>query len=319
MDSQYYKYLIAIEKYGNISKAAEELYISQPALSKFLINLENEIGIQLFEKVNKKLSATYAGKKYLDTGRKILMLENCLRDEICQIKNQEKGIISITTTPNRGNYILPQLLGEFRKKFPKYQVNIFDNSMEDVDRALMQGIAKIGLYSTTKKNKQFDYILLCKEELIIALPANTKYEKYAQKKQGFRYPWLDLNLLKDEVFFIMDPMVREAGRLTKLLFEQYDFEPKVTILKNAETCLSLAACGEGAGFCFEISKKYFKNYGLSPKFFSVGEQVLEADFVIAKLKDTILDEGYEEFINIAVKLFQKNEDNKKDSTRESLN
>ena len=68
---QDYTYVQAIARCGNISKAAESLYISQPSLSKFLQKLEEQVGTPLFERINKRMIPTYAGEQFLETGEQI--------------------------------------------------------------------------------------------------------------------------------------------------------------------------------------------------------------------------------------------------------
>ena len=73
------KYIVTIAELRSISKAANELFISQPSLSSILSNLEKELGVTLFNRSTSPLSLTYAGEKYVETANKILSLENNLK------------------------------------------------------------------------------------------------------------------------------------------------------------------------------------------------------------------------------------------------
>ena len=75
MEHREMEYVIVIAQEKNLSKAAERLFISQPALSRFLTKLENELGTPLFERKNRQYLPTYAGELYLDTARQILRLQ----------------------------------------------------------------------------------------------------------------------------------------------------------------------------------------------------------------------------------------------------
>jgi len=72
MEFREFQYVIAIAKYQNITKAAESLYIGQPTLSKFLKNLEDELGVSLFRKAGHKYHLTYVGERYLEKAEQIL-------------------------------------------------------------------------------------------------------------------------------------------------------------------------------------------------------------------------------------------------------
>ena len=76
------QYLMAIKNYKNITAAANSLYISQPALSKYLQNLESRLGIQLFNRIGYQFYLTYEGVRFLEYAQRIISLEQCLSDEI---------------------------------------------------------------------------------------------------------------------------------------------------------------------------------------------------------------------------------------------
>ena len=79
MDFRDLSYVLAIAKYQNITKAAETLYVGQPALSKFLKSLEADIGQPLFRKLGNKYVLTYAGERYVEKASQILGMKNCIR------------------------------------------------------------------------------------------------------------------------------------------------------------------------------------------------------------------------------------------------
>ena len=93
------KYILEIAKVQGIAKAAEKLYISQPALGKFLSRTEEMYDIRLFERVGKKLIPTYAGEQYIKYAKQILELDQEFRDQIADIKTLKSAFLSIGSTP----------------------------------------------------------------------------------------------------------------------------------------------------------------------------------------------------------------------------
>ena len=85
MDFRELNYVLAIEKYQNITKAADSLYVSQPTLSKFLMNLENTLGQKLFRKLGNKYILTYVGEQYVKTAKEILLLKSNLDIQLADI------------------------------------------------------------------------------------------------------------------------------------------------------------------------------------------------------------------------------------------
>ena len=82
-------YVIAVAEKGNVSKAAESLFISQPSLSRFIKDLENRLGVTLFQRINNRLILTYAGEKYVETAKKITELYARLEQELSGVNNEQ--------------------------------------------------------------------------------------------------------------------------------------------------------------------------------------------------------------------------------------
>lgn len=99
MDFRELNYILAIEKYQNITKAAESLYISQPTLSKFLITLESNLGQKLFRKLGNRYVLTYAGEQYVKTAKEILRLKSNLDIQLADILKRDVGILNVAFSP----------------------------------------------------------------------------------------------------------------------------------------------------------------------------------------------------------------------------
>ncbi|WP_455257204.1 LysR family transcriptional regulator [Peptoniphilus asaccharolyticus] len=303
MDTRYYNYIITIADTGNISKAAKLLYISQPTLSKFLNSLEERIGVKLFEKANGKFTPTPCGEYYIEYGKKILSLEDNLNDIINDISSLHKGILSLAITPTRDLYMLPLILPEFRKIYPNFNINILEESIDQIESSILEKKSKIGIYITENLNKDLNYEILNEEEVVICVCNNSKYLNLTQKKDDFKFPWIDLSLLKDETFFISNPATAKLGKLSNVYFSEYEIQPKTVVIKNMETRLSLASIGEGIAFSYDIGEKFFRSYVDKPVFLSIGKVKRSNKFVISSLKDLPLDKPHSDFIKITKNLF----------------
>ncbi|MGO1580860.1 MAG: LysR family transcriptional regulator [Peptoniphilaceae bacterium] len=299
MDTKYYNYLLTIAREQSISKAANSLYLSQPTLSKFLINLESKIGTNLFERIDNKLTPTLAGEKYLETAKKILSLENNLKYQIKSIAKYDTGILSLSITPTRGFYMLPIAIPKFKKLYPEFNIRIQEKDIYTIEDSIIDRQSKLGFYITDIVDKKLDYTRLNEEELVICLNKNSKYINLAKNKKGFKYPWLDIRFLKDETFYISDPNTTKIGRLSKQLFSDYEINPKIVILKNMETRLRLASVGIGVSLSYEMSPKFFKHYIDKPTFLSVGKNKKTSNFIVSYLKNSRLEKPYLDFIEIS--------------------
>ena len=90
-----YHYVAKVASLRSISKAAQELYISQPALTRVISNLEKELGVTLFNRSVIPLQLTYAGERYLEEAKRVLSIDESLRKELQEISEVKRGNLSI--------------------------------------------------------------------------------------------------------------------------------------------------------------------------------------------------------------------------------
>ena len=134
MKLQQLKYLLAIVDNGlNITAAAERMYTSQPGVSKQLKLLEEELGMQLFTRKGKSLGGiTAAGHQVIDRARIIMREADNIRSLASDYYQEEEGSLSIATTHTQARYVLPEIVAEFRKRFPKVGLNLHQGTSEQI-------------------------------------------------------------------------------------------------------------------------------------------------------------------------------------------
>ena len=134
MKLQQLKYLLAIVDNGlNITAAAERMYTSQPGVSKQLKLLEEELGMQLFIRKGKSLGGvTPAGHQVIDRARIIMREADNIRSLASDYFQEEEGSLSIATTHTQARYVLPEIVSEFRKRFPKVGLNLHQGTSEQI-------------------------------------------------------------------------------------------------------------------------------------------------------------------------------------------
>ena len=134
MKLQQLKYLLAIADNGlNITAAAERLYTSQPGVSKQLKLLEQELGLQLFTRKGKSLDGiTAAGEQVIERARVIMQEVENIRRLASDYYQEEEGSLSIATTHTQARYVLPEIIREFRDRFPKIALNLHQGTSEQI-------------------------------------------------------------------------------------------------------------------------------------------------------------------------------------------
>ena len=104
------EYVAAVAQYDSITAAAESLYISQPALSRFISNLEKRIGVTLFQRVGNRFLLTYEGERFLYHAKRIMEIEQELQNELSDINKQKQGRLRLALPVLRSPNILPRIL-----------------------------------------------------------------------------------------------------------------------------------------------------------------------------------------------------------------
>ena len=134
MTLQQLRYLLGIADSGlNITAAAERLYTSQPGISKQLKLLEQELGIQLFTRKGKSLAAiTPAGHEVIARARRILREVENIRSLASDLSEEQEGTLSIATTHTQARYVLPEVIQEFRTRYPKVNLELHQGTAEQI-------------------------------------------------------------------------------------------------------------------------------------------------------------------------------------------
>lgn len=131
----------------NLSETAKQLHISQPAVSRQIRTLEQEMGVVLFDRKNTGLQLTEAGRLLLPWARQLLHEVNNIEAMMSSIQEDVVGELRITCSTTAGKYILPQLAARFCQLFPGVRANILACNPEDVTLRLLEGEAHIGVFS----------------------------------------------------------------------------------------------------------------------------------------------------------------------------
>ncbi len=138
MDFRELTYITKVADCGSITEASRQLFISQPSLSHIISKVEQDMGAQLFDRRSYPLTLTYAGEKYVDTARKILLLSDNLRRELVDIGLGEKGKIKFGIPTERAGYMLPKVIPAYKKQFPKVDVRIYEAMSDDLLASLQK-------------------------------------------------------------------------------------------------------------------------------------------------------------------------------------
>ena len=132
-------YAVMLSETGNFSQLAEKLNITQPALSKHILTLEKELGIQLFDRTTVPLSLTAAGEFFIKEARELLYKEDQMLRSMKQFCTGERGELTIGITPFRSAYLIPDIVKKVREEFPGVRVKLVEEGSEQLRKDAADG------------------------------------------------------------------------------------------------------------------------------------------------------------------------------------
>lgn len=288
-------YLLAINNYRNITRAAESLYISQPALSKFLNTLEKKLGFALFNNIGHTLIPTYEGERFLHYALLTEELEQQLTHEITDWQNQQSGRLRFALPLMRSPYILPQVIPDFLKMYPHVQISVFEEHSDKLRNLITENKVDFAL---TMSEEDIPNTVKCHirtDRLYLAAPACHKRID-PSSHNGQNYPSIDLSHLKDEYFILQQP--GQHTRMTaEKAFAAAGYSPKILLItRSIQAALELVARGCGVCFFIETYMNYTKNLPL--QIYSVDNQYPATEVYLIWRKGIYMPQYFRDFIEI---------------------
>lgn len=301
MDFRELNYVLAIAEHQNITKAAEALYVSQPTLSKFLIALENDLGLKLFRRLGNKYVLTYAGERYVDYAARIRRQKADLDVELADILKNDVGVLNLAFARMRCTYMLPGTLPEFRRLYPNVKVNLYEGNSDENDRRLLDGQVDVAFYSRpATESTMLCYEPLDEEELLIITCKGHPIGRFAQQNPG-GWPILDPVLLEKETVILMQPEQR-TRQITDALFQERRLRFEDTVYtSNLPAIMGLVARGYGVSFLFEPHLRH-RAERFELDCYSIGQGRVVSEFVAAYRKGSYLSSYARDYIKLVQEL-----------------
>lgn len=126
MDLREVRTFVAVADLGSVSRAAEELHVTQPALSRQIANLEGELGLQLFDRVGRRLMLTSEGAQLLQHCRGLLNHSLAVREQANGLKRGDAGMLRVSASPHLIEGLFPEFLRDYAKRYPNVQVRLVE-------------------------------------------------------------------------------------------------------------------------------------------------------------------------------------------------
>jgi DNA-binding transcriptional LysR family regulator len=223
MDLDQLFYFQMVAKYKSLTKASEELNLSQPALSRSILRLEEEIGVPLLERKSRGVVLNHYGKVFLNHANQVISEMKEAKQTIHDMVDPYNGTISLTFIQTLGSSFVPDLISDFKNEFSNIQFQLSQNISSKIIKEILAANIDIGFCSPMEPHDDLCSIPVLSEELFLIVPVG---HKLAGKE------WVNLSEVADEPFIFFKPqtalhdlienLCNEAGFLPRKVFEGYE-------------------------------------------------------------------------------------------------
>ncbi len=191
---------------GSMSETARNMYMTQPAVSQTIIDLESELNVKLFDRINRKLNLTYSGEILLMNSKRILGLVEDTKKELNEIANLTKGKIRIGASTTIGIYLLPALISEFNQIYGDINIPYVIDNTSVIQEMILNNKIDIGLVEGPVFSENIIVQHLVDDELYLIC--------------GNNHHWSRKKMIEPKDIKQENIIIREQGSGTRGVFEQ---------------------------------------------------------------------------------------------------
>ncbi len=195
----------AVGRFGNLTRAAQSLALTQPAVSGQIQALEQELGLRLVERLPRGIALTQAGEALLDNARRLLSLEGEAVAVMGEMRGEQAGLLRLSASPTIGSYVLPGLLQRFKRVHPEARLVAQVQSTPRVVEALLARETDAGLVEAEAEGHDLLIEPFLDDELILVVPAG--------------HPWAGRAAIASAELAQVELVTREPGSGTRAMLE----------------------------------------------------------------------------------------------------
>ena len=298
-----FEYFLSLVELGNITKAAQKNYISQPSMTQFMNRFEAQVGAKLFNREMSPITLTKAGEIYLEYARKRIELDKELEDALNELKRSVSGSIRVGIPLQMQSILVHRLFPPFLSLYPHIDISLNDDASPALEKAVLNGHADASLiYAISQNYKKLSYDYL--EDESIRVVCSRKHPLLRGRESSAEHPVpVTLEELEGQVFCLMDKnfIVR---KIADEFFLRNKFVPRYKISMSSMVGILNTVCsGTGISFIPDyVITSYTKAEELGYMEIQ-GEEFLMKLFLIYKNDDT-LSQAVREFIKFVNSFYE---------------
>jgi len=192
IDFRHLETFCRVAELKSFSKAADDLFLTQPTISGHILSLEQSLSLRLFDRTAREVRLTKAGEVFLGYALKILTIRKDLINALSEFSQGIRGVLSMGASTIPGEYLLPKLIGDFKKEHPHFAISLKIADTKEIVQYVLQDNVEFGMIGAKLKHPSLHYEKYEEDEIIIVgLPGHPPNRK---KKMEFeellKEPWI---------------------------------------------------------------------------------------------------------------------------------
>jgi len=226
----------------SFTRAAERLFLTQPAVTMQVKNLEEDLGLRLFDRTGQRIALTAAGTALLDYARRIAALCADAERDLAALKGETRGRLALGASTTIAQYLLPRLAGQFLAAFPVIELSILSGNTEEVVGALVEGRIALGLIEGPPNRADVKCQPFVEDEIVLVVPPS--------------HEWAGMDSVDSAAIRSAKVILRERGSGTRQVVEDALKRARIDARKlhialeldSTESIKSAIEAGIGIGF-----------------------------------------------------------------------
>ncbi|MBQ4228157.1 MAG: LysR family transcriptional regulator, partial [Clostridia bacterium] len=301
MDIKDIRYFVAIAEEHSMSKAARELFVSQPTLSQVVSKLEQEFDTALFIRKGNALILTAAGESLLNSGRALLAQHESIVTTLHSLSSAKEETIVFGIAGFYSRQYIPDLFAYCRENMPTVHLKPCENTSSNLEQMVIDGELPFCFVTAAPQREELVYRTIDIEEYLLAISKGHPANKYAISSLG--RPYMEFSRVRDASFIL------HKGTKTTLqcdrLFRHYDFTPNVVFeTSHFETMYALTSLGFGVCLLPETITTMPLPYE-KPNFYRLSDVEMLSNYAVAYRPDRKLNPSEEALVDIMARLIAK--------------
>ncbi len=291
------QYILEVAKCGGITKAANNLYITPSALSKFVQAREEELNVQLFHRIGKRFMLTAAGEYYVGRCKEIETIQKEITIQMERFSSMSHGMIRIGVQPSFSDLVLKDIIPKFQESFPAVKIILQEYSTGELMELLKKQQVDVVLATIDQKDADLEYrpVKMC--EFVMAVGKNHHLATLAVAKEGFQYPWVDLKACEKEENVMLlpgSPFRQHADEI----YGHYHLKPNI-VYQISGTRTGLSCVAYHKAIMITLDHMIFNNpFSKEIVPLSIGDAPIQTEIDLIYMKDIILKTEMEKLYEI---------------------